>query len=118
MRSWWPQLVDEQIKLNDFGGSDWLLRELAADGWTPDLLYARGELYRTRGRREDLQRAAVFYRQALTGDAPVEAWRGLGLVLLRSGDAAAGQGALKTYLEGKADATDRAMIAMLAGQAQ
>ena len=118
MRSWWPQLVDEQIKLNDLGGSDWLLRELAADGWTPDLLYARGELYRTRGRREDLGRAAAFYRQALTGDAPVEAWRGLGLVLLRSGDAAAGQGALKTYLERKADATDRAMIAMLAGQAQ
>lgn len=116
MRAWWPQLIDDQIKLNDFGGSDWLLHELAVDGWTPALLYARGELYRARGRPADLTQAASFYRAALAGDAPVEAWRGLGLVTLRGGDAAAGRRALRTYLARKPDASDRAMIAMLAAE--
>ncbi len=111
---WWPQLIDDQIKLNDFGGTDWLINELATDGWTPALLYARGELYRTRGRAEDLRQAASFYRRALAGDAPAEAWRGLGLVSLRGGDAADGRKALRTYLARKPDAADRAMIAMLA----
>lgn len=115
---WWPRLIDDQIKLNDFGGTDWLINELASDGWTPTLLFARGELYRTRGRAEDLRQAASFYRQALTGDAPVEAWRGLGLVSLRAGDAAEGRRALRIYLARKPDASDQAMIAMLAEEPQ
>jgi hypothetical protein len=45
----------------------------------------------------------------------VESWRGLGLALLRSGDADGGRDALKTYLTRKPDAPDRAMIAMMAG---
>lgn len=114
LRAWWPQLVDDKIKLNDFGATDFLLTKLAEDGWTPDLLYARGELYRTRGLADDLTQAAGFYRQATAGpDAPAEAWRGLGLVELRQDNAAAGRAALQAYLARKPDAADKSMITML-----
>lgn len=118
LRPWWPQLVDDQVKLNDFGATEYLLATLAEDGWTGELLYARGELYRQRGRADDLAKAAGFYEQAVAlPGAPVEAWRGLGLSALRSGREAEGQAALKTYLAKRPEAGDRAMIAMLAGEA-
>ncbi len=113
---WWPQFFDDQIKLNDFGGGEFLLGQLASAGWTPALLFARGELYRARGQPEDLVKAAGFYRQAVDSEkAPPEAWRGLGLALLRQGKRDEGQSAIKTYLQKKPDATDKAMMAMLAG---
>ena len=116
LKPFWADFVDDQIKLNDFGGTEFLLDSLAKEGWTPDLLYARGELYRARGTPDDLVKAAGFYREALTRpDAPVEVHRGLGLALLRSGSAPDGRAALKVYLEKRPDAPDRAMIAMLAG---
>ncbi len=115
----WTMLVDDQIKLNDFGATDFLLAHLASEGWTPTLNYARGELYRSRGRPEDLTAAVGFYRQASTAsDAPVETWRGLGLALLRNGDQPGGQAALKSYLTQKPDASDKAMLGMLAGVSQ
>lgn len=118
LRPWWPQLVDDQVKLNDFGATEYLLAKLAEDGWTPDLLYARGELYRARGKAGDFVAAAGFYRQAVGNPAaPVEAWRGLGLASLRAGREEEGHAALRTYLAGKPDAADRQMIAMLAGEA-
>ncbi|MBV5324134.1 MAG: hypothetical protein J0626_02060, partial [Rhodospirillaceae bacterium] len=83
---WWASFVDDQVKLNDFGGTELLLAELARDGWTPELRFARGELYRARGTPADLVKAAEFYREAVADPAaPVEAWRGLGLALLRAG---------------------------------
>lgn len=113
---YWADFVDDQIKLNDFGATEFLLGFLAKEGWTGDLLYARGELYRARGRPEDLTQAADFYRKAVaTPEAPVEAWRGLGLALLRSGVAEEGKAALKNYLNKRPDASDKAMINMLAG---
>ena len=115
---WRQRLMDDELKLNDFGGAEFLLASLAAKGWTPELLCARGDLYRSRGRPEDLSEAEGFYRQATTGaEAPAEAWRGLGLALLRLGRKADGQGALNTYLTMKPDAPDRAMMQMLAGVA-
>lgn len=113
----WAAFIDDQIKLNDFGATEFLLADLAQEGWTGELLYARGELYRVRGKPEDLVKAAGFYREAVAkGDAPVEAWRGLGLSLLRSGDTVGGQDALKRYLAVRPDAPDKAMMAMLAGE--
>ncbi|MEP6786306.1 MAG: M48 family metallopeptidase, partial [Sphingomonadales bacterium] len=113
---WWADLIDDQIKLNDFGATELLLGQLAASGWTGDLLYARGELYRTRGAGDDFGKAAGFYRDAVArGGAPVEVYRGLGLALLRNGDTPGGQAALKTYLEKAPLAKDRAMMTMMAG---
>jgi len=113
---WWADFIDDQIKLNDFGATELLLVQLADGKWTGELLYARGELYRSRGRPEDFKAAAAFYRDGIAvGGAPLEAWRGLGLALLRGGDAAQGQVALRTYLEKKPEAKDKAMMAMMAG---
>lgn len=119
LATFWPSFIDDQVKLNDFGGTEFLIDYLARTGWTPALNYARGELYRARGRPEDLKAAAGFYHDAaVASEAPAEAWRGLGLSLLRTGDQPGGQAALKTYLERKPDASDKSMIAMLAGGTQ
>ena len=116
---WWPQFIDDQIKLNDFGGTDFLLTQLAANGWTGDLLYARAELLRARGGAGDFAAAGDLYRRAIDagGAEPLpENWRGLGLAMLRSGAEADGRAALKHYLNARPDAADKAMIAMLAGE--
>lgn len=114
---WLPQLLDDQIKLNDFGGSEYLLGQLAEGGWTGPLLFARGELYRERGHPRDLVSAAQFHAAAIaTGQAPPEAHRGLGLALMRSGQAEAGRAALRDYLRLRPQAADAAMIATLAAE--
>jgi predicted Zn-dependent protease len=115
LSGWWPTLIDDQIKLNDFGGTEFLLGRLAQDGWTPDLLFARGELHRMRGAAGDLEMAARFYRQATAGEAPPpESWRGLGIVLMRVGRSDEGRAALARYLSEKPDASDRALIETMA----
>jgi beta-barrel assembly-enhancing protease len=116
MASWWAPLIDDQIKLNDFGATEFLLHSLAGEAWTPELLYARGELYRSRGAPGDFDKAAGFYRQALDqGSTLPELRRGLGLALIRAGRAEDGRKALKDYLAMKPDAVDAKMMAMLAG---
>ncbi|MGX7951844.1 M48 family metalloprotease [Tsuneonella sp. HG249] len=117
---WWARLIDDQISLGDFGGTEYLLATLAGtepSGWTGDLLYARAELYRARGKGDDFAKAAEFYRQAIAkGDAPAESGRGLGLALLRSGDKAGGQAALRDYLVQNPEAYDYAMLKAMAGE--
>ena len=55
--------------------------------------------------------AAAHYRRAIELDAgSVEAHRGLGLVLLKSGDRAAARTELSRYLELRPDAPDRAYV--------
>lgn len=114
---WWAAIIDDQIKLNDFGATEFLLANLAASGgWTGELLYARGELYRARGANGDADKAVGFYQAAIAAGSPLpEARRGLGLALLKTGAAAAARTAFDDYLRMKPDAGDRTMIAMLAG---
>lgn len=117
MGPWMGMFLDDQIRLNDFGGTEWLLAELARTGWTADLLYARGELYRMRGNPPDLLSAAEYYRQSIALDATrAEAFRGLGLALLRAQAPVEGRQALARYLALKPDASDAPMIRMMAGQ--
>ena len=117
IRPWLAQFIEDQIKLNDFGGSEYLLAQLAHGHWTADLLYWRGELYRMRGNPRDLVNAAVFYRQSIQLDANrAEAFRGLGLSLMRGQAPEEGRQALARYLALKPDASDAPMIRMLAGQ--
>ena len=118
MARWLPIFLNDQIKLNDFGGSEYLLAYLAeGSGWTTPLLFARGDLYRERGNPRDLVSAAQFYQEVIArGDAPPEAYRGLGLSLLRSQQVAEGQAALATYLRLKPAAPDAPLIATLISQ--
>ena len=115
----WPMLIDDQMKLNDFGGSEYLLAGLASGGWSGPLLYARGELHRYRGQDEDFVKAATLYREATNKpDAPDAAWRGLGLALARTGDAAGSRAAIDEYLKRNPQASDKAMLAMIGGGSQ
>ena len=113
MAKWLPVFLDDQIKLNDFGGSEYIINELAENGWTAPLWQARGELFRTRGAPRDLVFAADFYQKAIALDPTLaEAHRGLGLALVKTGHAADGRAELRRYLQLKPDALDAAMIAM------
>ncbi len=111
----WPQLIDDQIKLNDFGATEFLLQQLAVDGWSGPLLFARAELYRQRAKKGDFEKAVDFYQQAVTQkDAPVESWRGLGVSRLRASDVKGGKEALARYVALAPDAGDVDMIRMMA----
>lgn len=117
MAKWLPIFLEDQIKLNDFGGTEYLLGQLAGGGWTPELLYARAELYRQRGNPRDLITASQFYQEAISkGHAGAEAWRGLGFSLLRSQQTEQGKAALRRYLEISPNASDATMISALASQ--
>lgn len=111
----WPMLIDDQIRLNDFGASEYLLANLARGDWTGPLLYARAELYRARAKGGDLLTAETLYRQAIVrDDAPPGAWRGLGLTLTRTGDRSDARSAITEYLKRNPDAPDRAMLSAIA----
>lgn len=111
MSRWQALFLDDQIKLNDFGASDYVIATLSAGGWTAPLWRARGDLYRARGHPRDLVAAGEFYANAVALDPELaEAQRGLGLALLKTGRRAEGQAALGRYLALKPDAPDAAMI--------
>lgn len=112
MRPYLPRFLAAQVKANDFGGSEYLLQTMSGvEGWTGDLLFARGELYRQRGNPRDLATASQFFRQAITqGYVESVVYRELGLSLMRNGEQADGRAALQEYLTRNPDASDRGMI--------
>ena len=113
--TWWPRLIDDQVKLNDFATTEFLLEGLARGNWSADLLYARGELYRARGKEGDLAKAEAFYRQSLAKDPLLGASsRSLGMLLLRQGKSTEGRKMLRKYLEIAPWSGDRPMIEAMA----
>jgi len=99
MASHLPEWLDAQIKLNDFGGTEYLLQQLAAQGgWTGELLFSRGELYR--------EALAAGYAQPMLR-------RNLGMSLLGSGQKTDAQAELHEYLRLMPDATDAKAIQAL-----
>lgn len=111
---WRGDFLSDQLKLNDFGGTDYLLNAMASSGWTPELLIARGDLYRMRGNPRDLVSAADFYRQAILMEPDnADAYRGLGMALMRGQSIDEGREALRHYLALRPDAADAAMISTL-----
>lgn len=114
LSAWLPVFLEDQIKLNDFGGSEYIIANLAETGWTPSLWLARAELYRTRGNQRDLVNAVQFYSNAIELDANLAvAYRGLGLSLIKTGSQSQGQAALVKYLALKPDADDAKMITLM-----
>ncbi len=113
MAPWLRGFLDDQVALNDFGGSDFLINRLAESGWTADLWRARGDLFRQRGHPRDLMNAADFYGKAVALDPALAiAHRGLGLCLVKTGRVAEGRAALQRYLALAPQAQDADMIGM------
>ena len=109
-------LLDDQIKLNDPGGSQYLLNTLALDGWNGMLRYYEGEVWRLRNRNGDAERAAQSYAIAVAyPDAPPEAWRWHGLELMKQGRAGEGKAALGRYLKMNPSAPDAPFIRQMIG---
>lgn len=111
LKPWISLFLDDQLALNDFGGSEFLINRLAENGWTADLWRARGDLFRNRGNPRDLMNAAEFYAKAVAlNPSLAEAHRGLGLSLIKTGRASEGVAALQEYLKLKPDASDASMV--------
>lgn len=111
---WLPTFLEDQIKLNDFGASEYIIQSLAENGWTAELWHARGDLHRTRGNQRDLTHAVEFYTNAIGLDAELaDAYRGLGLSLIKTGQPSEGQQALRKYLQSKPTASDAKFISMM-----
>ncbi|MEQ7872866.1 M48 family metalloprotease [Sphingomonas sp. ASV193] len=94
-----PMLLDDQVKLNDPGGSQYIVETLAQDGWDGPLRFAEAEIWRLRNRDGDTLRAAQGYAAAVTyADAPADAWRWHGLMLSKAGRKAEARVAFERYL--------------------
>ena len=104
-------ILDDQVKLNDPGASQYLIETLARDGWNGLLRFYEAEIWRLRNRQGDAQRAAQGYAIAVAyPDAPPDAWRWHGLSLIKAGRQAEGRAALSRYLSMQPNAADAPFI--------
>jgi len=114
-----PTLLDDQVKLNDPGASQYVVNTLARDGWNGLLRFYEGEVWRLRNsqKREDEARAAQGYAAAiLYPDAPPDAWRWHGIMLLKQGRAGEARAAFGRYLQLAPNAPDAPLVRqMMAG---
>ena len=111
-----PMLLDDQVKLNDPGASQYLIETLAADGWNGLLRFNEGEVWRLRNRRGDDARAALSYAAAVGyPDAPADAWRWHGISLMKAGRTGEAKTAFARYLTMKPDAADAAWVRQTIG---
>jgi len=111
-----PTLLDDQVKLNDPGASQYLIETLAQDGWNGLLRFCEGEVWRLRNRPGDALRADQSYAAAIAyPDAPADAWRWHGIALMKQGRAAEAKAAFARYLTMKPDATDAAWVRQMMG---
>jgi len=112
-----PTLLDDQVKLNDPGASQYVVETLAKDGWNGLLRFREGEIWRLRNRSGDDVRAAEGYAAAvLYPDAPPDAWRWHGIMLLKEGRTVEARSAFARYLQLEPNAPDAALVRqMMAG---
>ena len=111
-----PMMLDDQVKLNDPGASQYLIETLAQDGWNGQLRFSEGEVWRLRNRAGDDARAAQSYAAAvLYPDAPADAWRWHGISLMKVGRSAEARQAFTQYLAMKPDAPDAAWVRQMVG---
>ena len=109
-------MLDDQVKLNDPGASQYLIETLARDGWNGLLRFYEGEVWRLRNRRGDDARAALSYAAAVGyPDAPADAWRWHGISLMKAGRHGEAKSAFARYLVMKPDAADAAWVRQTIG---
>jgi len=106
-----PMMIDDQIKLNDPGASQYIVETLAQDGWNGLLRYAEAEIWRLRNRAGDDARAAAGYAVSVRyPDAPPDAWRWHGIMLQKAGNRAEAKAAYQRYLTIAPNAPDAPFI--------
>ncbi|MEO6432637.1 MAG: M48 family metalloprotease [Sphingomicrobium sp.] len=106
-----PMMLDDQVKLNDPGASQYLVETLAKDGWNGLLRFYEGEVWRLRNRKDDDVRAAQSYAAAVVyPDAPADAWRWHGISLMKAGRKGEANIAFARYLAMKPEAPDAAWV--------
>ena len=106
-----PMLLDDQVKLNDPGTSQFIVDTLALDGWNGLLRYNEAEIWRLRNRNGDDLRAAQGYAAAVGyPDAPSDAWRWHGIMLAKAGRKAESRAALSRYLQMAPNAPDAPFV--------
>ncbi len=114
-----PTLLDDQVKLNDPGASQYIVDTLAKDGWNGLLRFYEGEIWRLRNsnKQNDEARAAQGYAAAVQySDAPPDAWRWHGIMLMKQGRTGEARAALSRYLQLSPNAPDAALVQqMIAG---
>jgi len=111
-----PTLLEDQVKLNDPGASQYIINTLAQDGWNGLLRFYEGEIWRLRNRPGDEDRAAQSYAAAVVyPDAPADAFRWHGIELLKAGRTAEAKAAFSRYLTMKPNAPDAAWVRQMAG---
>ncbi len=106
-----PMLLDDQVKLNDPGASQYIVETLARDGWNGLLRFHEGEIWRLRNRAGDDARAALGYAAAVQyADAPPDAWRWHGIMLQKAGRIPEARNAYVRYLAMSPNAPDAPFI--------
>ena len=108
-----PTLLDDQVKLNDPGASQYVVETLARDGWNGLLRFHEGEIWRLRNsqKQNDEARAAQGYAAAVAfPDAPPDAWRWHGIMLLKAGRRVEASAAFARYLQMAPNAPDAALV--------
>ena len=111
-----PMMLDDQVKLNNPGASQYLIETLAQDGWNGLLRFYEGEVWRLRNRAGDDNRAAQSYAAAvLYPDAPADAWRWHGISLMKVGRMGEARAAFTRYLAMKPNAPDAAWVRQMVG---
>jgi hypothetical protein len=109
-------LLDDQVKLNDPGASQYLINTLALDGWNGLLRFYEGEVWRLRNRSGDEARAHQSYAAAVVyPDAPADAFRWHGIALLKQGRPGEAKVAFARYLTMKPNAPDASWVRQMVG---
>lgn len=113
---WWPKFINDQIKAKNFKSGEFLVDQLAQNGWDADLYFAKAELFRKRGEKEDFAKAVIYYQNSIdAGSDKPENWRGMGLSLMRDNKKEEGKKVLLEYLRRLPNAIDKRMIQLLTG---
>ncbi|MGH6705636.1 MAG: M48 family metallopeptidase [Sphingomicrobium sp.] len=106
-----PTLLDDQVKLNDPGASQYVVNTLAKDGWNGLLRFHEGEIWRLHNRKGNDVRAAQGYAASvLYPDAPADAWRWHGIMLMKQGRAVEARAAFARYLRMAPNAPDAPFV--------
>lgn len=114
---------EENLALARYERSLSLLRRLAVEQPNSALVrYYIGEVHRRRNGKGDAENAIAAYRQAIELGAakgmPLAAWRGLGIVAMKTGDKATAREAFNNYISAAPNAGDKAMVELYLSRVQ